>query len=224
MSDDIPADALAALKQARAQLEIMLGENAHWRQLGRATLPANRAALERALTGNPVFHAWELLVRVIGEMEAPGVTRDADNGADPRQSALQVPKVPTAIPGKAPAGRQRVELRQVLERIRSDSPFDTAEAATAAGVPDADPGQGAPRPALAPVDIEIEEATVSFIVREPAGRATTVQGGDGVGPLAQTAREKDDGGGKGSDPAAVAASAVGAVNDAEEVEVTIVRR
>jgi len=97
-----------------------------------ATLPANRAALERALAGNPVYRAWELLGCAIGEMQAG----DAVGGDD---------AAPYAAPPQAPARRSRVELRDVLERIRGGGPFDTAEPlAAAAATADDDPGAAAP--------------------------------------------------------------------------------
>ena len=72
MTDHRPPNAIAALEQARAQLEIALGPNAHWRALGQATLPANRAAHERALADNPVYHAWKLLGQALAELQAWG--------------------------------------------------------------------------------------------------------------------------------------------------------
>ena len=70
------------LEQARAQLETVLRADAHWRGLGQATLPANRAAHERALAGNPVYRAWELLGRAIGEMQARSVPGSDGAGPD----------------------------------------------------------------------------------------------------------------------------------------------
>ena len=208
MNDDRPADALATLKQARAQLEIVLGENVHWRGLGRATLPANRAALERALAGNAVFHAWELLVQVIGDMEA-------DNAAALAQA-----------PTEASARRPRVELRQVLERIRAEPPIDTfAAPAGAAAAPDADAGNAQSVSALARreplADIEIEEATVSFIIREPLRRdvPTTQREAPAQAPVAETPEPQ-------AAPRPAAHDAATTCDDAgdTEVEITILRR
>jgi hypothetical protein len=202
-SDDRLADARHTLGQARAQLEVVLRENAHWRGLSRASQPANRAALERALASNPVFRAWELLGRAIGEMQALPAS-DAADGAGPL-SALR----PALT--EAQVRHQRLDLRQVLERIRGDSPRDTAEVPVrAAAALDDEPGRApAGRPALAPADIEIEEATVSFIIREPVRPAASAEDLQ-VPP-----------------PAATAADAPGAEpgdRDGTEVEVTIVRQ
>jgi hypothetical protein len=208
MSDDRPADALATIKQARAQLELNLGENPHWRDLARATLPANRAALERALAGNAVFHAWELLVRLIGDMEAASATAPAQALTEP------------------PARQPRVELRQVLERIRAEPPVDTIAApAGAAASPGADAGSAQSAPASRRreplADIDIEEATVSFIVREPLRRDvhTTQREAPARMPVAEAPDPQ-------ATPRPAAHDAATTCDDADdaEVEVTIVRR
>jgi hypothetical protein len=154
---------MAMLEQARVQLETVLRADAHWRGLGRATLPANRAAHERALAGNPVYRAWDLLGRVIGEMQAARVPDPGGAG-------------PLTPPPRAPTRRPGVELRHVLERIRDDTPLESGEPGARATAAAGDGAGASPaRPAIAsmiaPTDIDIEEATVSFIVREPVAPA-----------------------------------------------------
>jgi hypothetical protein len=170
MTDHRPPNAIAALEQARAQLEIALGPNAHWRALGQATLPANRAAHERALADNSVYHAWKLLGQALAELQAGGKLGRAMR-TDMRADMGHEDTAPAAEPQQA---WPRVELRQVLERIRVEAPFDSAGPAAGAATA-ADHGPGAPpaAPAFAPADIEIEEAAVSFVVREaqPAPQA-----------------------------------------------------
>ncbi len=170
MTDHRPPNAIAALEQARAQLEIALGPNAHWRALGRATLPANRAAHERALADNPVYHAWKLLGQALAELQAWGAMGWAlrtDMGPGAAADMGHEDAAPAAVPPQAP--RPRVELRQVLERIRVEAPVASAgPAAGAAAAADHGPGEPPAAPAIAPADIEIEEAAVSFVVREPA--------------------------------------------------------
>jgi hypothetical protein len=164
MNDRRQLTAMAALEQAQEKLELALRPNAHWRALAQATLPAHRAALERALADNPVFHAWTLLGQAIAALRA-------EAGADQATAAA------SAEPLQKSARPPRIELRQVLERIRSETPFDTAEPpthATAAAEDGPTAQRAAPQtgpgaaPTITPADIEIEEATVTFIVRQPA--------------------------------------------------------
>jgi hypothetical protein len=168
MTDYRPPNAIATLEQACAQLEIALRSNAHWRALGQATLPANRAAHERALADNPVYHAWKLLGQALAELQAGGATGWAirtDSEIAATTDMSREGTAPAAVPPQAKP--PRVELRHVLERIRVG--FDNAEPAAGSAAA-ADHGPAAPpaAPAIAPADIEIDEAAVSFVVREPA--------------------------------------------------------
>jgi hypothetical protein len=207
MKDHRPLNAMAVLEQALAKLEIALRPDAHWRALAQATLPAHRAALERALADNPVFHAWKLLGQAIEAVRADGSARHAAPAAG-------------SAPPQAPTRPPRVELRQVLERIRSDTPFDTAEPPTnAAAASEGGPAAPQVAPTIAPADIEIEEATVTFVVRGPAAAASPAE--PAVAPQSlETSRLET------SRPEASAGSLAPASDDDDdtETEVTIVPR
>jgi hypothetical protein len=147
---------IVALEEARAQLEIALRDNARWRALRRAIFPASRAPLERALAADPVYRAWSLIDAAIADARAlPPATGAA------------------AVAGPAPAGTEaeplRVELSHILSHIRS-------EAALRGGAPRALAARDAAAApaAIAPVEVapapmlpDVEEATVSFVIREP---------------------------------------------------------
>jgi hypothetical protein len=224
MIDRRPPNAIAALEQARAQLEIALGASAHWRALGHATLPANRAAHERALADNPVYHAWKLLGQALGELQ-PGSTMgwamqtdmQTDMGTDMGRGHI----APAAGPPQV--RRRRVELRHVLDRIRVEAPFDSAEPGAGAAAA-ADHGPDAPlaAPAIAPGDIEIEEAAVSFVVREP------VQPASQAAPAAESAVEPWGTQEEGREAAGASGPAPGSGDDGDgedtETEVRIVPR
>jgi hypothetical protein len=208
MTDYRPPNAIAALEQARAKLEIVLRANAQWRALGQATLPANRVALERALADNPLYDAWKLLGQALGELQAGRAlgTEKSREGAVPA----------TAPPPQA--RRARVELRDVLERIRVEAPVDRAEPRAAAT--DGAPGEPRAAPAVAPADIEIEEATVSFVVRAPArpGPQSAPAPEQAVEPAGSQEGTREGAGASG------ASAACGDDGDGAETEVTIVPR
>jgi hypothetical protein len=210
MNDRRPLNAMAALEQAQAQLELALRPDAHWRALARATLPAHRAALERALADNPVFQAWKLLGQAIAAVRGEG-------------AADQAAAATGAVPPQGPTRPPRIELRQVLERIRSETPFDTAEP-TEGAVAATEDGpaalQAEPRaaPTITPADIEIEEATVTFIVREPATVPSPVE--PAVAPKSLQASRLETSAGADAPPGAPA----GDDDDDTEAEVTIVPR
>jgi hypothetical protein len=199
MPNSSPQTTRVALEQARAELETILRADAHWRALGQATQAdraANRAAHERALAGNAVYRAWVLLVRAIGELQAAGT--EEDPGPTPR----------------APARRPKVELRQVLERIRDETPLEGSGPKPAAAAHEGSAVRRA-APAGARADIDIEEAAVSFIVREPAAPAPQP-----APPLAPPATQAVGPQAGASD----AAADRGEEDDSGEAEVTIVPR
>jgi hypothetical protein len=207
MNDRAPLDAMAALEEARAQLETALRPDAHWRALGQATLPANRAAHERALADKPVYHAWKLLGRAIEQLRAEDALGARDAMA--RVPAGQEGAAPGAEP---PQARQpRLGLREVLDRIRVEAPLDSRDPRAGAV---ADDGLSVPSaaPTIAPADIDIEEAAVSFVVHETAARAVEAapspskhvaepegarmdarEGGDEADPSATDRSEDEDG-------------------------------
>jgi hypothetical protein len=207
MQDRRPLTALAALEQAQVQLELVLRPDAHWRALAQATLPAHRAALERALADNPVFHAWSLLGQAIAALRAESVESQAATAG-------------AAAPPQIPARPPRIELRQVLQRIRVETPFHGAELPAGATTVAQDDGSAPPAAplAIAPGDIEIEEAAVSFIVREPASGqapeqpAVATRGLEASRPDAPAAPEAPPGAPTGDN------------EDDTETEVTIVPR
>jgi hypothetical protein len=154
VSDTETASWIAALERARAELESALSADASWHAPCGAGGDVDWAGYEAALARNPVFRCWAQL---------NGAIEDLRRHAQP-----------------APPGRRRVSLREVIEHIRAGPalPEPTApaseaaetqrmEAASAAG---SDPGL----PAAAPMAEggharpEAEEATVSFVIREPA--------------------------------------------------------
>jgi hypothetical protein len=215
MTDNRLSETIATLEQARTELESALRADPHWRALGRATLPANRAAHERALADNPVHQAWKLVVRAIGEMRA----LSAAGGGAGRDGAA-----PEAAPPQAPGLRTRVELRHVLERIRGEAALDGGEppaagpAATELAAADGPRAAPATR-ATAAVDIDIEEATVSFVVLEPAAP------GPQPAPPAEPAVEPQRvGDGVGVAAAASGAAPASGEEGGSETEVKIVSR
>lgn len=166
MTDDRTRHWIDALERAAAQLEIALRADEDWRALRLATSRTSRVAHERALSGNPVYRAWDLLSHALMEMHAAG------DGSEPtaRRST-------------------RVELRDVLEHIRQDAALGGHKAAAVAcdrgrtepaatGRPGLPSGTGDDAPCLPPaarptIALDEEEATVSFVIREPglSGRA-----------------------------------------------------
>jgi hypothetical protein len=181
VSDTETTGWIAALERARAELERALAGDPHWRALREAGAETGRAAHEQALAGNPVYRCWEQLN---GAIEA--LRRGARSGARAGAQA-----------GPAPA-RRRIALRDILEHIRGDpaleeagahaaasEPWRTEPARTAASgaEPASAPGPGEPAtPAEGRADgvpVEPEEATVSFVIREPA-RPAPAAGESGV--------------------------------------------
>ena len=154
------------LERTRAELEGVLARHSDWRVLRRTTSAATRATLERALQDDAVYRAWRLLDQVIAEMRA-GTAAHATVGLAP--------------PDETQDNRHRVSLRDVLESIRvegagafDDDPVTplVATPETAAVVATTEPGSAqAPTAGLAhgsrPLAADdLEEATVSFVVRE----------------------------------------------------------
>lgn len=194
----------AALEGAIAQLEIALSADPDWRAVCAGAAPARRAVHERALAGNPVYRAWELLGRAADAMRSDGTVRHDGEAS-------------VAAPAEAGAERPRVALRHVLKRIRQDAAADEAplpapdRAAAApvsrggprqnqAGVPDDDSTIHPVPPAISAPDFDIGEATVSFVVREPAAPAPHSTPLAPAGPAAErrpssaAADAEDDGG------------------------------
>ena len=222
MSDDRTRRWLGALERARAQLEIALSADKDWRALGLATSRASRLAHERALSGNPVYQAWDLLGHALTEMHAGGPAGGGSEPAAPRRTKDH----PAGSAQPAQAARRRIELRDVVEHIHRDAALGgrkpaavdrdrdrTAPAATARPRPPSgieDDGPFRPSGARPTAAVE-EEATVSFVIREPerSGRADAAPVGPDLG------EEQPPGEAAGPDAAADA-------EDAQDAEAQVV--
>jgi hypothetical protein len=188
VSDTETTSWIAALERARAELESALEADAHGRALRRAGAETGRTAHEQqALAENPVYRCWQQLNGAIEEQR-----RKVQSGAQA---------------GPAPA-RSRIALREILERIRSDPALEDAlqdagpqaaasepecpepaRAAASGAEPASTPGPGGlatpaeGRPDSVPMEVEPEEATVSFVIREPARPAPAAgRSGEPSGP------------------------------------------
>lgn len=77
MTDREKTDAVLALEQARAQLEVALSRNEHWLALHRDTGDASR--YERGLADNPLYKSWKQVCQAIENLRA------AERGAEPAE-------------------------------------------------------------------------------------------------------------------------------------------
>jgi hypothetical protein len=157
VSDTKTASWIAALEQARAALEQALSADGHWRALREDVAPSGLTEHERALAANPVYRCWEQLNGAIEELRR-------------RQTG------PTSA-------RRRVSLREVLEHIHSDAELSGAPPQPPeSAVAQAKPARTEPADASAGLNVNVapepEEATVSFVIHEPA-RAAPVAGHGG---------------------------------------------
>jgi hypothetical protein len=144
---------IAALERARAELERALEADGVLPASRGADGDTNRAACKGALGADPVYRCWEQLSGAIDELR----------------------RLAQAAPTTA---RRRVSLRDVLEHVRSDAgllqgakPQVGGAKAGQAGVAAAPSGLeplAAPFAEAGSVPLEAEEATVSFVIREPA--------------------------------------------------------
>jgi hypothetical protein len=178
VSDTETPSWIAALERARTELEIALSVDAPWQAPRGAAGDADWAGYETALAGNPVYRCWAQLNEAIEHLR--------------RQAQAQA-----RSQAEAPAGRRRVSLRDVLDHIRNDPVLlESAETGpAAAGTPWIEVAPAArsdpERPGSAPLaetvraPPEPEEATVSFVIREPARRAPAA----GIGGGASTPRQ-----------------------------------
>jgi hypothetical protein len=175
VSDIKTASWIAALERARAELEQALGADPRRRAPHGALGDADWAGYERALEGHPVLHCWAQLNRAIEDLRQAQAEAQAE----------------------AAVARRRVSLRDVLEQLRRDPILlQDAErhgaasdaARTEAGTPASDPpppmapsGMPAPPKASDRAPPEAEEASVSFVIREPA-RSAPMAGNQGKAP------------------------------------------
>jgi hypothetical protein len=172
VSDTETASWIAALERARTELEIALSVDAPWQAPRGAAGDADWAGYETALAGNPVYRCWAQLNEAIEHLR--------------RQAQAQA-----RSQAEAPAGRRRVSLRDVLEHIRNDPALleGTEMRASAAETPRTEVAPAARSdpelPGSAPLaetvraPPEPEEATVAFVIREPArpAPAAAINGG-----------------------------------------------
>ena len=211
MATDKTRKSIAALVEARAQIETVLAGNADWLALRRAAAGASRISHELAFAADPLCRSWKHLNEAIGDLQAKEAqARDVRPGAvaEERRSAAE-PDAPAPAPAQAqrPAARaeaRSIELIHILRHIR-DSAAQAGDAvstartapneapASAATATDdarqAEAGDGAPGwedlDVLAP---EPEEASVTFVIRDEAQAASAdgdaAQGEVEGGPLA----------------------------------------
>lgn len=76
---------MAALEQARAQIEIALEADWDWAAFRQAEAGPDRLLHERALAGNPLFKSWLLLEQAIGDLKAKAAQRDEAANDDLRR-------------------------------------------------------------------------------------------------------------------------------------------
>lgn len=162
MSDIKTASWIAALERARAELEGALSVDALWRAPRGAPGDTDWAGYDKARRTNPVYRCWAQLNEAIDELRKPQAE-------------------PAAV-------RRRISLRDVLEQIRSNSPLVPGSEPEAAASPaegtvmaqtppppgpeptsaaSSPPGPATPPTGSGPMPPEAEEATVSFVIREP---------------------------------------------------------
>jgi hypothetical protein len=155
---------IAALERARAELEAALAAEPHWLALREAV--AAHAEHERALAGNPVYRCWTEL--------------------DSALAALQ-----RGLHGETggAARRRRVSLRDVLEHLRGETAVQAAKTESHAPPPSppepASPGM--PPAGASDLQPEAEEATVSFVIREPVRPGAGQDSDDTAAPVPPTA-------------------------------------
>ena len=204
MAQQTTADEIAALERVRAEIELALSSNADWLAFRRGG--TGRQLAELALAGNPLYRSWDLLNGAIRDLQAEGARQ---RGADPRVRDAA----------------RNVKLADVLESIRNDTALRGTELPSVVldgQQPTPLLGQeqppaarnSAPGPdSVARVVFEPEEATVTFVIREP------------VEPVPDLARERDAQlGPRSPDSAASAAASLAGPpdSDAGEAEVVIV--
>jgi hypothetical protein len=153
VSDTKTASWIAALERARAELSRALSADPRWRTPRGAASNADWASYDKAFWANPVYRCWAQLNEAIQDLR--------------RQAQAD-----------ATAGRRRVSLRDVLEHIPSDAaplqgsePRVMAPEAKQADPPEAAPSEPQSRAEAGHPPPEPGEATVSFVIREPARSA-----------------------------------------------------
>jgi hypothetical protein len=167
---------LAALEQARAQLEAALAGDENWRALRKsegqngapesAARSARNTRLKMALAENPLYQAWRHLGDAIAALHESRARSEAAAGEGGAETVSQ---------GKFGSLERRLEVNRAGAAPRAPG-HETA----AAGLPANDPSPAIPPPAStgpqaaagdpAPrrwADEEPDEATVTFVRHEP---------------------------------------------------------
>jgi hypothetical protein len=179
-----PTDELEALEQARSSLEAALADDESWRALRRpvpddprpsaamARLARNNR-LEMALADNELYQAWKHVNVAITALRArnpDGVagSRDQDGASAAAASAAPV------APGAEAALRTARRLMRRLEAIEAEpptavpSPEPESEPAPEKPAGAREAPRRRPEPRVRTPVPEPAEATVTFIMREPA--------------------------------------------------------
>jgi hypothetical protein len=233
-------DELASLEQARARLETALAGDEHWRALRQspgqgedeeaeasAARRARNTRLEMALAENPLYQAWKHLGEAIAALRASAA--DAERPAPPSELPDEIADLlrDHASPDAPPPADTPAEPPSEPERATAPDPAESSppvEPPAPVAAPDkipADDVDRAPRPPPnGPTAADQEEATVTFVRREPllpSARLPADLGTNRDTALFERLRGLED---KRQPPAGEAAFAP--PKDAEEAEVTIV--
>jgi hypothetical protein len=233
-------DELASLEQARARLEAALAGDEHWRALRQspgqaeddddeatAARRARNTRLEMALAENPLYLAWKHLGEAIAALRASSA--DAERPAPPsdlpdeiagllRDHASPDAPPPADKPAEPPSEPEQAAAPDAAEASPPVEP--PAPAAAPGKAPAADLDRTPRPPPNGPIAADQEEATVTFVRREPllpSARLPADLGTDRDTALFERLRGLED---KRQPPAGEAAFAP--PKDAEEAEVTIV--
>jgi hypothetical protein len=206
-------DELTSLQEARARLEAELAGDEHWRALWQpagqgedtqasAARQARNTRLKMALADNPLYQAWKHVGEAIDALRA--------GGADAQRSG----ELASTMPGAAEA--QAYAPTPLLADKPTKPPTKSKQAQRAADV-----GGGAgfePRPRAV---AEPEEATVTFVRREPLLPSAQLPADLGTSRHSELF-ERLRGLEEGEEPAAGEATFASPYDTAEEAEVTIV--
>jgi hypothetical protein len=233
-------DELASLEQARARLEAALAGDEHWRALRQspgqgedddeeatAARRARNTRLEMALAENPLYQAWKHLGDAIAALRASSA--DAERPAPPSELPDEIADLlrdhaspdappPADKPAEPPSEPQRAAASDAAEASPPAEP--PAPSAAPGKAPAADVDRAPRPPPNGPTAADQEEATVTFVRREPllpSARLPADLGTNRDTALFERLRGLEE---KRQPPAGEAAFAP--PKDAEEAEVTIV--
>jgi hypothetical protein len=129
VTEDRTTDRIAALEQARAQIEIALSGDEDWRALRQVAAGSSRRPHERALANNPLYRSWNLLNEAIQDLRAKGARqREGEPGNAPDDL--------TRIRGVGPALARRLADRGITRygQIAAWGPGDVRATSEALGL------------------------------------------------------------------------------------------